>query len=149
MEKIFYFLMISLFCLSGCKIEYNSPQSARDDNYGVNSPGSYSSEDSGDDKTSGTTLTKKGTGDEVITNLAFKKGPTLFSIVYEGQAEITVKLLDSDGNIVATLVDFRGKYSGKVLAQVPKDADNYILEIKTEGNWQVESAKEDEKSGDN
>lgn len=146
MKKSFCFLMISLLCLSGCKIEYNSPQSARDDNYGVNSPSGSSSED-GDDKTSGTTLIKKGTGDEVITNLAFKKGPILFSIAYEGESKITVRLLDSDGDIVATLVDFKGDYSGKVLAQVPKDADNYIVEIKAAGNWQVESAKADDKSG--
>ena len=43
----------------------------------------------------------------------------------------------------------KGEYSGKVLAQVPKGADNRILKIKTEGNWQVETLKADEKSGDN
>ncbi|MBO0472578.1 hypothetical protein JZO86_02485 [Enterococcus ureasiticus] len=143
MKKMIVLIFFCLFILSGCKIECNSPQSARDDNYGVNAGSSYSSESSGDDKTSGTLVSKTGTGDEVITNLAFKKGPIVIALKHDGQAKFTVKMLDSNGTVVATLVDKTGSYSGKVIVQIPKDADNYILEIRADGKWQIETSKAD------
>ncbi|ALS00451.1 hypothetical protein ATZ33_03410 [Enterococcus silesiacus] len=143
MKRSILLLLFCLFMLTGCKIEYNSPQSARDDNYGVGASSSYSSASSGDDKTSGTRLSKTGTGDEVITNLAFKKGPVIIALTHAGNDAFIVKLLDSDGKTVATLVDKVGSYSGKVVAQIPKDADNYLIAIKTDGTWCVESAKAD------
>lgn len=141
MKRNIGLLFVLLFVLSGCKIECNSPQSARDDNYGVGANSSYSS---GDDKTSGTLLSKSGMGDEVISNLAFKKGPVIITLTHDGKATFTVKLLDSSGLTVATLVDKVGSYSGKVVVQIPKDADNYLLAITADGKWQVKSAKADE-----
>lgn len=138
MKRTIGLVFFCLFLLTGCKIECNSPQSARDDNYGVGAKGSYSSESNLDDKTSGTLISKTGTGDEIIPNLAFKKGPVVMSLMYEGKAKFTVKMLDSNGDTVATLVDKVGKYSGKRIVKIPKDADNYILEIQADGNWQIE-----------
>ncbi|WP_207694766.1 hypothetical protein DOK67_0002832 [Enterococcus sp. DIV0212c] len=148
MKRNVLLVIFCLFLLSGCKIECNSPQSARDDNYGVNpgssSESSYSDDESnGDDKTSGTLLSKTGSGDEVITNLAFKKGPVVIKLTHDGLAKFTVKMLDSNGEVVAILVDKTGKYSGKVVVQIPKDADNYIIAITADGAWKVESSKAD------
>lgn len=143
MKKMIALMLFCLFLVSGCKIECNSPQSARDDNYGVNAGSSYSSDSGGDDKTSGTLVSKTGTGDEVITNLAFKKGPVVIAITHDGQAKFTVKMLDSNGAVVATLVEKTGSYSGKVIVQIPRDADNYILEIRADGKWKIETSKAD------
>ncbi|WP_086313376.1 hypothetical protein A5821_000852 [Enterococcus sp. 7F3_DIV0205] len=145
MKKLIGAVFFCLFALSGCKIECNSPQTARDDNYGVNTGNSYSNESLGDDKTSGILAAKTGTGDEVLTNLAFKKGPVIFTLSHDGQGNFIVKMLDSNGIVVATLVDKVGNYSGKVVVQVPKDSDNYILEIQADGKWQMVPSKADEK----
>lgn len=145
MKKMLVLPVLLLFLLSGCKIENKSPQSARDDNYGVNQGSNYSCESSGDAQTIGTSLARTGNGDDVITNLAFKKGPVVITLTYNGTAKFTVKLLDSDGEIIAILVDRTGSYTGKVVVQIPKDADNYIVSVISEGAWQVATTKADEK----
>lgn len=136
MSKFLFIIFLSLSLLVGCKIEYNSPQSARDDNYGV---GYGSSGATTDDKTSGTKVAKTGTGDDVITNIALKKGPAVFELKHSGNSDFKVKLLDSDGDLIANLVETSGTYSGKVFAQIPKDADDYVLVIKASASWEVNS----------
>ncbi|GGC83638.1 hypothetical protein [Enterococcus wangshanyuanii] len=131
---LIFLIFLVLPLLASCKIEYNSPQSARDDNYGV---GYGSSGTTTDDKTSGTIVAKTGMGDDVITNIALKKGPAVFQLKYSGNSDFKVKLLDSDGDLIADLAEKSGAYSGKVFAQIPKDADNYVLIINASGSWEV------------
>lgn len=143
MKRLGMVMAVFLLMVSGCKVEYNSPQSARDDIYGVNSVSSYTSDSNGDDQTSGMVLSKSGSGDDVVTNLAFKKGAAIFTLRYDGQSTFTVKLLDSNGEIVATLVDKKGSYKGKRVVQIPKDADTYILSVVAQGTWQITTTKAD------
>lgn len=67
------FLLVILL-LVGCRIEVNSPQSARDDNYGVGTE-KMSSTTSSDKNNLASTWSQTGTGDIVYSQLSLKKEP--------------------------------------------------------------------------
>ncbi|OSH18612.1 hypothetical protein MGA447_1835 [Enterococcus faecalis] len=91
-------------------------------------------------------FSKKGSGDDVFTNLAFKKGPVIANITFKGTEKIVVRIVDSDGQEIAKLIDTQGNYIGKTMAQIPKDADTYILEIKAEGSWSIQFSEANTKA---
>lgn len=117
--------------LAGCKIEYNSPQSARDDNYGVGYSSTTASSESGDTK-------KSGTGDQVFTNLDLKKGSSVLNIKLTSGTKIAIRILDNDGTLVTKISKTGANYTGKQVIQLPKDGDNYMIEIQSDGGWEIE-----------
>ena len=145
MKKNIWLSVLALLILTGCKININSPQSARDDNYGETTQASTSINEV-DDKLAGTMFSKKGSGDDVFTNLAFKKGPVIANITFKGTEKRVVRIVDSDGQEIAKLIDTQGNYIGKTMAQIPKDADTYILEIKAEGSWSIQFSEANTKA---
>ncbi|MTD39088.1 hypothetical protein GIX45_10640 [Erwinia sp. CPCC 100877] len=87
------------------------------------------------EKTSAETFAAKGNGDDVFTHLACEKSLVVLNYSYTGQAHFLVKIVAANGEIVAITVDRTGKAAGKVLLTIPKDADNYLLQISADGAW--------------
>jgi hypothetical protein len=141
MKRYWGIILIILFGLSGCKIEYNSPQSARDDNYGA-APESTSSMTS-EESIGAEIFSAAGSGEDVFTHLPFKKGVVVMTYSYTGQGHFLVMIVAANGETISTPVDKTGQTAGKVLVTLPKDADNYLLQISAEGAWQVKFAKAD------
>lgn len=128
--KNLFLLILVLLMLSGCKIAVNSPQSARDDNYGIGQTSSdYVSPSDGFDES--------GSGDEVYSQIPLKKGAVILSIDFRDGQHFAMRILDNDGTLVGSLEKNQPFYSGKQVIQVPKDGDNYIVEIKSDGSWKV------------
>ncbi|MGK0551914.1 hypothetical protein ACSFB8_07485 [Enterococcus faecalis] len=121
----------TLLSFTGCKIEYKSPQSARDDNYGI---GSSVTENSNDSEV----IKKTGKSDKVYTNLALKKGSSVLDIKFTGGSNIMIRIFDNDGTLITTFSKKVATYNGQQVVQVPKDGDNYLLEIKSDGEWEIE-----------
>jgi hypothetical protein len=141
MKRYWWIIMLIMVGLSGCKIEYNSPQSARDDNYGVlpESTDSTMSETAAENEI----FSAAGNGNDVFTNVTLKKGVVLLTYAYTGQGHFLVTVVTTNGETIATPVDKTGKTAGKVLVTIPKDADNYLLQISAEGAWQIKLSKAD------
>lgn len=132
--KVFVVLISGLLLFTGCRIEVNSPQSARDDNYGVSeaSQALSSSENIAEGD-----FEQSGEGDTVFANLSLKKGASILSVTFSQGQHISVKVLDNDGTIVASLKKDETTYRGQQVIPIPKDGDNYIVEIQSDGNWVV------------
>lgn len=129
------FLLVILL-LVGCRIEVNSPQSARDDNYGVGT-GNMSSMTSSDKNNFASTWSQTGTGDIVYSQLSLKKGAMILSVDFTNGKQIAIRLLDNDGTVVGTLTKKQTNYKGEQVIQIPKDGDNYLIEIQSDGEWQI------------
>lgn len=122
--KVIVVLISSLSLFTGCRIEVNSPQSARDDNYSASeaSQALSSSENiaKGD-------FEQLGAGDTVFANLSLKKGASILSVdLFHGQ-HIAVWILDNDGTSVASLKKDETTYKRQQVIPIPKD-----------GEWKVE-----------
>lgn len=135
--KIIVVLISGLLLFTGCRIEVNSPQSARDDNYGVSKASQALS--SSENIAEGI-FEQSGAGDTVFTNLSLKKGASILSVTFSQGQHISVRVLDNDGTIVASLKKDETTYSGQQVISIPKDGDNYIVEIQSDGNWEVKIA---------
>ncbi|MGA5589894.1 hypothetical protein ACPCF3_00635 [Enterococcus mundtii] len=132
--KIGLLMLLILLVLTACKIEVNSPQSARDDNYGVGE--SIQSSDTLE-KQQQEGLSQVGTGDAVYSQLTLKKGIMVLSVDFSKGQRFSMKILDNDGTVVATVSKNQASYKGQRTIQVPKDGDNYIVEIQSDGSWEV------------
>lgn len=132
--KIGSLMLLILLVLTACKIEVNSPQSARDDNYGVGE--SIQSSDTLE-KQQQEGLSQAGAGDAVYSQLTLKKGIMVLSVDFSKGQRFSIKILDNDGTVVATVAKNQASYKGQRTIQVPKDGDNYIVEIQSEGSWEV------------
>ncbi|BAO07834.1 hypothetical protein HMPREF9495_01321 [Enterococcus mundtii QU 25] len=132
--KIGLLMLLILLVLTACKIEVNSPQSARDDNYGVGE--SIQSSDTLE-KQQQEGLSQAGTGDAVYSQLTLKKGIMVLSVDFSKGQRFSIKILDNDGTVVATVSKNQASYKGQRTIQVPKDGDNYIVEIQSDGSWEV------------
>lgn len=131
MKKFIYVMIITIVVLAGCKIEYNSPQSARDDNYGVGYSSTMESAESG-------AVKKSGSGDQVFTNLDLKKGSSVLNIKLINNTQIVIRILDNAGALVTKISKSKSNYTGKQVIQIPKDGDNYMIEIQSDGDWEIE-----------
>lgn len=133
--KVIVVLISGLSLFTGCRIEVNSPQSARDDNYGVSeaSQALSSSENIAEGE-----FEQSGAGDTVFANLSLKKGASILSVTFSQGQHISVRVLDNDGTIVASLKKDEATYKGQQVIPIPKDGDNYIVEIQSDGEWKVE-----------
>ncbi|MBE9910006.1 hypothetical protein G8B49_01860 [Enterococcus mundtii] len=132
--KLGLLMLFVLLVLTACKIEVNSPQSARDDNYGVGE--SIQSSDTLE-KQEQEGLSQAGTGDAVYSQLTLKKGIVVLSIDFSKGQRFSIKILDNDGTVVATVSKNQAPYKGQRTIQVPKDGDNYIVEIQSDGSWEI------------
>lgn len=132
--KIGLLMLLILLVLTACKIEVNSPQSARDDNYGVGE--SIQSSDTLE-KQQQEGLSQAGTGDAVYSQLTLKKGIMVLSVDFSKGQRFSIKILDNDGTVVATVSKNQASYKGQRTIQVPRDGDNYIVEIQSDGSWEV------------
>ncbi|MEC3942751.1 hypothetical protein [Enterococcus mundtii] len=132
--KIGLLMLLILLVLTACKIEVNSPQSARDDNYGVGE--SIQSSDTLE-KQQQEGLSQAGAGDAVYSQLTLKKGIMVLSVDFSKGQRFSIKILDNDGTVVATVSKNQASYKGQRTIQVPKDGDNYIVEIQSDGSWEV------------
>jgi len=94
----------------------------------------YSSTD--ESKESGN-LTQSGTGDQVFTNLDLKKGSSVISIKLFSGTKISIRILDNDGAVAANILKTEKNYDGQQIIQLPKDGDNYLMEIQSNGQWEV------------
>ncbi|EOH87372.1 hypothetical protein [Enterococcus villorum] len=129
------FLLVILL-LVGCRIEVNSPQSARDDNYGVGTE-KMSSTTSSDKNNLASTWSQTGTGDIVYSQLSLKKGAMILSVDFTNGKQIVIRLLDNDGTVVGTIKKKQTNYKGEQVIQITKDGDNYLIEIQSDGEWQI------------
>lgn len=75
------------------------------------------------------------TGDESqIIDLI--KGTVELNLIYEGTSKFTAKLLNTDGTLLAELVDRNGPVNEKQIISVPKTGA-YLLDVKTTGEWSM------------
>lgn len=75
------------------------------------------------------------TGDESqIIDLI--KGNVELNLIYEGTSKFTAKLLNTDGTLLAELVDRNGPVNEKQVISVPKTGA-YLLDVKTTGDWSM------------
>ena len=75
------------------------------------------------------------TGDESqIIDLI--KGTVELNLIYEGTSKFTAKLLNTDGTLLAELVDRNGPVNEKQIISVPKTGA-YLLDVKTTGDWSM------------
>ena len=75
------------------------------------------------------------TGDESqIIDLI--KGNVELNLIYEGTSKFTAKLLNTDGTLLAELVDRNGPVNEKQIISVPKTGA-YLLDVKTTGDWSM------------
>lgn len=132
--KIGLLMLLILLVLTACKIEVNSPQSARDDNYGV---GESIQSSNTLEKQQQEGLSQVGTGDAVYSQLTLKKGIMVLSVDFSKGQSFSMKILDNDGTVVATVSKNQASYKGQRTIQVPKDGDNYIVEIQSDGSWEI------------
>lgn len=132
--KIGLLMLLILLVLTACKIEVNSPQSARDDNYGVGE--SIQSSDTLE-KQQQEGLSQAGAGDAVYSQLTLKKGIMVLSVDFSKGQRFSMKILDNDGTVVAIVTKNQASYKGQRTIQVPKDGDNYIVEIQSDGSWEI------------
>ena len=132
--KLGLLMLFVLLVLTACKIEVNSPQSARDDNYGVGE--SIQTSDTLE-KQQQEGLSQTGTGDAVYSQLTLKKGIMVLSVDFSKGQSFSMKILDNDGTVVATVSKNQASYKGQRTIQVPKDGDNYIVEIQSDGSWEA------------
>ena len=138
MKKIYGGILLFmgiLLVFTGCRIEVNSPQSARDDNYGVNEVSQVLS--SSENIAEGD-FDQSGSGDSVFSNLSLKKGASILSVTFLQGQHISVRILDNDGTFVGSLKKDETSYNGQQVIPIPKDGDNYIVEIQSDGDWKVE-----------
>ena len=127
-------LLVPMFLFAGCRIEVNSPQSARDDNYGISeAPKTSSSE-----KVTEGDFDQSGSGDKVFATQSLKKGASILSVRFSQGQHISIRVLDNDGTIVGSLKKEELTYNGQQIIKIPKDSDNYIVEIESDGMWEVQ-----------
>ena len=62
------------------------------------------------------------------------KGTVELNLIYEGTSKFTAKLLNTDGTLLADLVDMNGPVNEKQIISVPKTGA-YLLDVKTTGDW--------------
>lgn len=77
-----------------------------------------------------------GNGDDVRTFTATGSGLRTFSMTYSGQHNFIVKLTDSEGGYVDTLVNTIGPYSDKKTANL--NTGEYVLDITASGPWTID-----------
>lgn len=75
----------------------------------------------------------EGFGDDVVQFNSPAAGLASFSFLHLGDGNFIVKLLDSQGNNIALLVNDIGKYEGNRVEQL--QPGEYILEISANGAW--------------
>jgi len=64
------------------------------------------------------------------------KGTVELNLIYEGTSKFTAKLLNTDGTLLADLVDMNGPVNEKQIISVPKTGA-YLLDVKTTGDWSM------------
>lgn len=64
------------------------------------------------------------------------EGTATFEMEHKGDSTFIVKLLNSDGTLVAVLADVKGNYKGTKTITAPKTTA-YIIDVKTTGTWSV------------
>jgi hypothetical protein len=77
-----------------------------------------------------------GNGDDVRTFTATGSGLRTFSMTYAGQHNFIVKLTDSEGGYIDTLINTMGPYSGKKTATL--NTGEYVLDITASGPWTID-----------
>ena len=64
------------------------------------------------------------------------KGTAELNLVYEGTSKFTARILNTDGTLLADLVDMNGPVNEKQIISVPKTGA-YLLDVKTTGEWSM------------
>ncbi len=78
-----------------------------------------------------------GTGDSVTKSIHLKKGPAIFDLNHNGDANFIIKLFnETTGSLVDILINEIGYFEGETLFGVRSEG-NYVLNVTADGNWDI------------
>lgn len=93
--------------------------------------------DGGSQDTTPSELSFSGIGPKTMSPVTLSAGEQIFSYEHKGEGRFSIQLLDGGGNVLETIVDKEGAFSGSKAVAIESES-SYALVVEADGDWTLD-----------